>query len=82
MGNAELFRTCAQFADASSREEFGKEAVLQATRITLGLLVSRIGQLTEPIRDLEDRMARLVEHRAPRLLEVVGASVRTRPSPC
>ncbi|GHI40656.1 hypothetical protein [Streptomyces violascens] len=56
--------------------------MLQATRITLGLLASRIGQLTERIRDSEDRMTRLVEHRAPQLLEVVGASVRTRPSPC
>ncbi|WP_406504965.1 IS110 family transposase [Streptomyces sp. NBC_00212] len=72
LGNAELFRTCARFADASSREEVGKETVLQATRITLGLLASRIGQLTEQIRDVEDRMTRLVEHHAPQLLELVG----------
>ncbi|MEV4923777.1 hypothetical protein [Streptomyces roseoverticillatus] len=40
-GNAELCRTCARFTDVSCRE-----AVLQATRITLGLLTHRIGQLS------------------------------------
>ncbi|WP_457757830.1 IS110 family transposase [Streptomyces mirabilis] len=39
LGNAELFRTCARFTDVSSLEEVGEESVLQATRITLGLLV-------------------------------------------
>ncbi|WUH00910.1 IS110 family transposase [Streptomyces violaceus] len=42
LGNAELFRTCAQFTDARSREEAGAESVVEATRITLGLLAHRI----------------------------------------
>jgi Transposase len=45
LGNAELFRTCARFADVSGHEEAGEESVLQATRITWGLLAHRIGQL-------------------------------------
>ncbi|MFE9650602.1 hypothetical protein ACFYO0_42220 [Streptomyces sp. NPDC006365] len=43
LGNAELFSTCAQFTDAHGREEVGAESVVQATRITLGLLAYRIG---------------------------------------
>ncbi|MEU5002264.1 transposase [Streptomyces sp. NPDC021622] len=70
--NAELFRTCAGFADLSSREEVGGESVLQATRITLRLLAGRIGQPSEQIRDVDARLARLVEGHAPQLLEVVG----------
>jgi transposase len=46
--------------------------VLQATRITLGLLARRIGQLSEQIRDVDARLARLVERHAPQLLEMVG----------
>ncbi|MFF0793726.1 IS110 family transposase [Streptomyces spiralis] len=72
LGNAELSRTCARFTDASIREEVGAESVLQATRITLGLLASRIGQLSEQIRDVEARLARLVKCHAPQLLDVVG----------
>ncbi|MFD9653973.1 transposase [Streptomyces mirabilis] len=67
LGYAELFRTCARFAGVSSREEDGEESVLQATRITLGLLALRIGQLTEQIRDVGDRLARLVECHASQL---------------
>lgn len=63
LGNAELFRTCARFAGASGHEEGGEESVLQATRITLGLLAHRIGQLSEQIRDVDARLARLVERR-------------------
>ncbi|WP_443068946.1 IS110 family transposase [Streptomyces sp. NBC_01361] len=72
LGNVELFRTCAGFADLSSHEEVGEETVLQATRITLGLLAYRIGQLSEQIREVDARLARLVESHAPQLLEVVG----------
>ncbi|WUV31183.1 IS110 family transposase [Streptomyces sp. NBC_01483] len=72
LGNAELFRTCAQFTDARGHEEVGAEPVVQATRSTLGLLAHRIGQLSEEIRDVEARLARLVECHAPQLLEVVG----------
>ncbi|GAB2891650.1 hypothetical protein GCM10027074_69830 [Streptomyces deserti] len=72
LGNAELFRICARFAYASSREEVGEESVLQATRITLGLLASRIGQLSEQIREVDARLARLVKCHAPQLLDVVG----------
>ncbi|MCX5417602.1 IS110 family transposase [Streptomyces sp. NBC_00059] len=72
LGNAELFRTCARFADASAQEEVGEETVLQATRITLGLLAHRIGQLSEQIRDLDTRLTRLVNRYAPQLLDVVG----------
>ncbi|MET7356320.1 transposase [Streptomyces mirabilis] len=46
--------------------------MLQATRITLGLLAHRIGQLSEQIRDVDARLARLVDCHAPQLLEVVG----------
>ncbi|MFD9509467.1 transposase [Streptomyces mirabilis] len=72
LGNAVLFRTCARFADVSSLEEVGEESVLQATRITLGLLAHRIGQLSEQIRDVDACLARLVDCHAPQLLEVVG----------
>ncbi|MEU5483276.1 IS110 family transposase [Streptomyces mirabilis] len=72
LGNAELFRICARFADASSCEEAGEESVLQATRITLSWLAHRIGQLSEQIRDVETRLARLVKCHAPQLLDVVG----------
>lgn len=72
LGNAQLFRTCAQFTDTHGREEAGAEPVVQATRITLGLLAHRIGQLSEEIRDVEARLARLVKCHAPQLLDVVG----------
>ncbi|MET8243788.1 IS110 family transposase [Streptomyces sp. NPDC005202] len=72
LGNAELFRTCARFADASRCENVGGESVLQAARITLGLLAHRIGQLSEQIREVDARLARLVECHAPQLLAVVG----------
>jgi transposase len=72
LGNAELFRTCAGFAESSSYEWAGEESVLQATRITLGLLAQRIGQLSEQIREVDTRLARLVKGHAPQLLEAVG----------
>ncbi|MDT9698196.1 transposase [Streptomyces sp. P17] len=77
LGNAELFRTCARFADASSQEEGGEESVLQATRVTLGLLAHRIGQLSEQIREVDVRLARLVKCHAPQLLDVVGVGPDT-----
>ncbi|MFD8231656.1 transposase [Streptomyces sp. NPDC059696] len=46
--------------------------MLQATRITLGLLAFRIGRLSEQIREVDARLARLVECHAPQLLDVVG----------
>ncbi|MFJ4554914.1 IS110 family transposase [Streptomyces massasporeus] len=72
LGNAELFRACAQFTDARRREEDAAESVVQATQITLGLLAHRIGRLSEEIRDVEARLTRLVERHAPQLLDVVG----------
>jgi hypothetical protein len=72
LGNAELFRTCARFADMNSHEEAGEESVLQATRITLSLLAHRIGQLSAQIRNVDARLTRLVECHAPQLLDVVG----------
>ncbi|MEU7641304.1 transposase [Streptomyces sp. NPDC039016] len=72
LNNADLFRTCARLADDSKNDEDDTETVLQATRITLSLLARRIGQLTEQIRDLDNRLARLVECHAPQLLAVVG----------
>ncbi|WP_189862335.1 IS110 family transposase [Streptomyces noursei] len=72
LGNAELFRACARFAEVSGQEEGGEESVLQATRIALGLLARRIGQLSEQIRDVDARLTRLVECHAPQLLDVVG----------
>ncbi|MFI1761438.1 hypothetical protein ACH41H_05140 [Streptomyces sp. NPDC020800] len=61
LGNAELFRACARFADVSGHEEVGVEAVLQATRITLGLPAHRIGRRSEQIRKADGRLARLVK---------------------
>jgi transposase len=72
LGNAELLRTCARFADVSTCAEVGEEPVLQATRNALGWLAHRIGQLSEQIRDVETHLARLVECHAPQLLDVVG----------
>ncbi|MEU7168292.1 transposase [Streptomyces morookaense] len=72
LGNAELFRSCARFADAGGREEGREESVLRATRITLGLLAQRIGQLSEQIRNVDARVTRLVKCHAPQLLDVVG----------
>ncbi|MGW5201245.1 IS110 family transposase [Streptomyces spiralis] len=72
LGNAELFRTCAQLAEDSENDQDCEETVLQATRMTLCLLAQRIGQLTEQIQDLVGRLARLVERHAPQLLTVVG----------
>ncbi|MFD8722596.1 IS110 family transposase [Streptomyces sp. NPDC059629] len=72
LGNAELLRTCALFTGVSSREDAGAESVVQATRITLGLLAHRLGQLSEQIRDVETRLSRLVEWHASQLLDVVG----------
>ncbi|MGW1627625.1 transposase, partial [Streptomyces sp. NPDC002172] len=69
LGNAELFRTCAQFTDARGHEEVGAESVVQATRVTLAY---RIGQLSEQTRDVEARPARLVQCHTPQLLDVVG----------
>lgn len=66
------FRTCARFTDASSQEEGGEEGVLQATRVTPGLPAHRIGQLSEQIRDVDARPARLVKCHAPQLFDVVG----------
>jgi hypothetical protein len=61
-----------QFTDVCGREEAGVESVLRATRITLGLLARRIGQLSEQIRNVDARLVRLVERHAPQPLEVVG----------
>nr|WP_246430570.1 transposase [Streptomyces rectiverticillatus] len=77
LGNAELLRICGRFADASSCEDTGEESVLQATRITLGWLARSVGQLSEQIRDVETRLARLVEWHAPQLLDVVGIGLDT-----
>ncbi|MFF2133720.1 transposase, partial [Streptomyces olivochromogenes] len=57
LGNTELFRACARFTHVSGHEEGGEAGVLQATRITLGLLACRIGQLSEQIRDVDARLA-------------------------
>ncbi len=62
----------------SSREEDGEESVLQATtRITLGLLAHRIGQLSEQVRDVDVRLARSVKCHAPQLLDEVGVGPDT-----
>ncbi|MCX5447934.1 transposase [Streptomyces nigrescens] len=66
-----LVRTCAQFDDRED-DDGVKDAVGQATRIALGLLGQRIDQLTRQIRDLERRLAGLVERHFPQLLVPVG----------
>lgn len=50
---------------------------MQATRLTLSLLARRIAQLTVEIHHLDQRLARLVEHHAPLLLDVVGVGPDT-----
>ncbi|AJT69860.1 hypothetical protein T261_8266 [Streptomyces lydicus] len=77
LNNAELFRTCARFADDSKNDEGDEEVVVQATRSTLCLLAHRIQQLTEQIQDLERRLARLAERHAPQLLTVMGTGPDT-----
>ncbi|WUO83638.1 IS110 family transposase [Streptomyces caniferus] len=72
LGNVELFRACARFADGSKDDEGDEETVLQATRTTLCLLAHRIEQLTEQIQDVEHRLTRLAERHAPQLLALVG----------
>ncbi|MFF3579438.1 hypothetical protein [Streptomyces mirabilis] len=81
LNNAELFRTCAGFAGDSKNDEDGERAVLRATRITLGLLAQRIGQLTEQIQGLEGRLAG-PRNATPRSCSPWWASARTRPSLC
>nr|WP_257101924.1 STAS domain-containing protein [Streptomyces sp. alain-838] len=49
-----------------------EDAVTQATHMTLRMLAERIEQLTAQINELNQRLARLVEHHAPQLLEPVG----------
>ncbi|MFE6456621.1 IS110 family transposase [Streptomyces cinereoruber] len=80
LGNMQLFRTCAQFSSSCEGDGSGKEAVLQATRVTLYLLAQRIEQLTEQIQDLEGRLARLMKQYAPQLLAVVGIGPDTAAS--
>ncbi|MET9497651.1 transposase [Streptomyces sp. NPDC006552] len=77
LGSVELVRLCARLPGSVVDGEGGEEMVLQATRITLGLLACRIGQLSEQIEDVEARMARLVACHAPQLLEVVGIGPNT-----
>ncbi|SPE99947.1 IS110 family transposase [Streptomyces sp. MA5143a] len=73
LGNRELFRTCARLSPLDGDDSEGDEdAVAQATRITLSLLAQRIEQLTAQIDELNRRLTRLVERRAPQLLVPVG----------
>ncbi|GAO11115.1 IS110 family transposase [Streptomyces lydicamycinicus] len=66
-----LVRTCGQF-EIREGDDGEKDAVEQATRIALCLLAQRIDQLTEQIRDLERRLAGLVQRHFPQLLVPVG----------
>lgn len=61
----------------SDNDENDAETVPQAARITLSLLARRIGQLSERLQGLDDRLARLVERPAPQLLAVVGTGPDT-----
>jgi transposase len=78
LGNTELFRTCAGFTDLSSHEGAGEESVLQATRITLGLLAHRIGQLSEQIREVWTLVSRGSSNAMPRSCWRWWGSARTR----
>lgn len=69
LSNRELFRTCARL---SVNEGDDGDAVAQATRITLSMLAQRIEHLTGQIDELNQRLARLLEHHAPQLLTPVG----------
>ncbi|WP_432141002.1 IS110 family transposase [Streptomyces sp. bgisy084] len=66
-----LVRTCGQF-EIREGDDGEKDAVEQATRIALCLLAQRIDQLAGQIRDLERRLAGLVQRHFPQLLVPVG----------
>ncbi|MEU1177058.1 transposase [Streptomyces sp. NPDC005820] len=70
LGNRELFRTCARLGPHDGGGD--EDAVGQATHMTLRMLAERIEQLTGQIDELNQRLTRLVERHAPRLLEPVG----------
>lgn len=72
LGNAELFRTCAQFTDARSREEAGCGVSGGGHPDHAGTAGPPDRQLSEEVRDVEARLTRLVERHAPQLLDVVG----------
>lgn len=63
-------RTCVRLAPNDGGND--ADAVTQATHMTLRMLAERIEQLTAQINELNQRLARLVEHHAPQLLEPVG----------
>ncbi|MEV5464498.1 IS110 family transposase [Streptomyces griseoincarnatus] len=70
LGNAELFRTCADLGPPDGGGD--EETVAQATHMTLRMLAEHIEQFTARINDLNQRLTRLVEHHAPQLLVPVG----------
>lgn len=65
-----LVHTCSQLEDRQKEGE--TDGVGQATRVTLNLLAQRIVGLTRQMRDLERRLAGLVERHFPQLLAPVG----------
>jgi transposase len=70
LGDADLFRTCARLGLRDG--EGDDDVVAQATHMTLRMLAERIEQLTAQIGELNQRLTRLVERRAPQLLAPVG----------
>ncbi|MFD9601302.1 IS110 family transposase [Streptomyces sp. NPDC059970] len=66
-----LVHACAQFEDWQGGDG-QSDAMGQATRVTLCLLAQRIEGLTRQMRDLEKRLAGLVERHFPQLLIPVG----------
>ncbi|MGW8969959.1 transposase [Streptomyces platensis] len=72
MSNLVLVRTCARLGGCDGDGGEGSDGVVEATRTTLCLLAQRIEQLTGQTRELQQRLARLVERHFPQLLVPVG----------
>ncbi|MGW2858183.1 transposase [Streptomyces sp. NPDC001205] len=63
-----LIHACVQLGD----DDAGGDPVLRATRFTLRSLAERIEQLTAQARELERRLAELIEGHHPELLAMAG----------
>ncbi|WP_406502940.1 IS110 family transposase [Streptomyces sp. NBC_00212] len=63
-----LIHACVKLGD----DDAGGDPVLRATRFTLRTLAERIEQLTVQARELERRLAELIERHYPQLLAVAG----------
>ncbi|PKV84345.1 transposase [Streptomyces sp. TLI_146] len=68
-----LIRACANFRE----DDRGDDPVVRATKFTLRALAERIEQLTVQARELEQRLAEVVESHYPALFAAAGAGPRS-----